>query len=116
VPVRSWQRDRITEKYILRNEPLRRGTGKPHIVEQIYRVAGEVVYICPEWPNGVTEWQYRHMIKQNRKAARCPWQVQRRNPRVYARGCVRHSDHATIVLSDWYRVAMNTETETDWMT
>jgi hypothetical protein len=86
-----------------------------HIVEQIYRVAGEVVYICPEWPNGVTEWQYRHMIKQNRKAARWPWQVQRRNPRVYARGRIRHPDHATITLSDWHRVAMNTETETDTM-
>ncbi len=115
VPVSVWQRDRINEKFILRNEPLRRGTGKPHIVEELYRVAGELVYVCPKYPNGVNEWQYQRMIKQDRKAAQWPWQAQRRNPRVYARGRVSHPDHATITLSDWHRVAMNTETETDPM-
>jgi hypothetical protein len=115
VPVSVWQRDRINEKYILHNEPLRRGTGKPHVVEQLYRVAGELVYVCPKYPNGVNEWQYQRMIKQDRKAAQWPWQAQRRNPRVYARGRVRHPDHATITLSAWHRVAMNTETETDTM-
>lgn len=115
VPVRSWQRDRINEKFILRNEPLRRGAGKPHVAEQVYRVAGELVYVCPQFPNGLNESLYQRMIKRDRKAARWPWQVQRRNPRVYARGRVRHPDHATITLSDWHRVAMNTETETDTM-
>jgi len=33
----------------------------------------------------------------------------RRNPRVYARGRVRHSDHATIFLPCWHRVSMNGE-------
>ncbi len=115
VPVSVWQRDPINEKFILRNEPLRRGTGKPHIVEQLYREAGELVYVCPRCPNGVSEWQYQRMITQDRKTAQWPWQAQRRNPRVYARGRVRHPDHATITLSDWHRVAMNTETETDTM-
>jgi hypothetical protein len=115
VPVIVWQRDRINEKFILHNEPLRRGTGKPHIVEQLYRTAGEFVYVCPEYPNGVTEMQYQRLLQRDRKAARWPWQVQRRNPRVYARGRIRHPDHATITLSDWHRVAMNTETETDTM-
>ena len=120
VPLTLWQRerfftDRIYDQYILYNEPLRRGTGKPHIVEQLYRFAGEVVYVCPEHPNGVTEWEYRRLIKRDRKAARWAWQVQRRNPRVYARGRIRHPDHATITLSDWHRVTMNTETETDTM-
>ena len=115
VSVSVWQRDSINEKYILRNEPLRRGAGKPHIVEQLYRVAGEVVYVCPEHPNGVSEWAYRRILKQDRKAARWSWQVQRRNPRVYARGRIRHSDHATINLPDWHRVVLNTETETETM-
>jgi hypothetical protein len=115
VPVSVWQRDGINEKWILHNEQLRRGAGKPHIVEQLYRVAGEVVYVCPEYPNGVNEWHYRRILKQDRKAARWPWQVQRRNPRVYARGRIRHSDHATITLPDWHRVVLNTETETETM-
>jgi hypothetical protein len=34
-----------------------------------------------------------------------------RDPLVYARGTVRHSDHATITLPDWHRVVMNTETQ-----
>jgi len=115
VPVSVWQQDRINEKYILRNEPLRRGEGKPHIVEQLYRVAGELVYVCPTYPNGVSERRYRRMIKQDPNAAQWPWRAQRRNPRVYARGRIRHPDHATITLSDWHRVAMNTETDTDAM-
>jgi len=32
-----------------------------------------------------------------------------RNPELYAKGTVRHPDHATIVLADWHRVVMNTE-------
>jgi hypothetical protein len=32
-----------------------------------------------------------------------------RNAEVYAKGTVRHPDHATLVLRDWHRVAMNTE-------
>jgi hypothetical protein len=114
-PVSVWRQDQINEKLILHNEPLRRGTGKPHIVEQLYRVAGELVYVCPKYPNGVSEMQHHRMRKQDRKAAQWPWQALRRNPRVYARGRVRHPDHATITLSDWHRVAMNTETETDTM-
>ena len=32
-----------------------------------------------------------------------------RDPELYARGAVRHPDHATIVLRGWHRVVMNTE-------
>ena len=39
----------------------------------------------------------------------------RRNPGVYARGAVRHSDHATITLPFWHRVIMNTETQSRTM-
>lgn len=35
--------------------------------------------------------------------------------RVYARGRIRHSDHATIALPDWHPVVPNTETETETM-
>lgn len=115
VPVKAWMRDPINEKFVLRNEPLRRGAGKPHVVEQLHRVGGELVYVCPNRPNGLTEDQYRHMLRSNPAAANWGWQALRRNPRVYARGTVRHSDHATITLPDWHRVMLNTETETPTM-
>jgi hypothetical protein len=40
------------------------------------------------------------------------WRKMVRDASVYARGRVRHSDHATITLPDWHRVVMNTETQT----
>ncbi len=109
------ERDPINEKLILRNEPLRRGAGKPHIVEQLYRTGGELVYVCLNRPNGLTEAQYRKLLQSKPAAARWGWRAMRRNMRVYARGTVRHPDHATIRLPDWHRVVMNTETETDTM-
>jgi hypothetical protein len=32
-----------------------------------------------------------------------------RDPELFARGTVRHPDHATIELHGWHRVVMNTE-------
>lgn len=115
VPASSWARDPINEKLVLRNEPLRRGAGKAHIVEQLFRVAGELVYVCSRHPNGVGEAYYRHVLQHNPSAAQWGWQAQRRNPRVYARGRIRHPDHATITLPDWHRVVLNAETETETM-
>jgi len=31
----------VDERFVLHNEPLRRGRGKPHMVEQLYRTGGE---------------------------------------------------------------------------
>ena len=115
VPASAWSRDPINEKFVLRNEPLRRGAGKAHIVEQLFRVAGELVYVCPKHPNGVSESYYRDLLQRKPSAAQWGWQALRRNPRVYARGRIRHPDHATITLPEWHRVVMNTETETDTM-
>ena len=66
-------------------------------------------------PNGLAETQYRKLIQSNPDALQWGWQTLRRNPRAYARGRVRHSDHATITLPDWHRVVLNTETETETM-
>jgi hypothetical protein len=115
VPASAWNRDPINEKFVLYNEPLRRGAGKPHIVEQLFRVAGELVYTCPKFPNGVSEAGYQQLLRSRPGAAQWGWQAQRRNPRVYAKGRIRHSDHATITLPDWHRVVLNTETETETM-
>lgn len=105
----------VDEKLVLRNEPLRRGAGKPHVVEEISRDGGETVYVCRERPNGVTEKEYRRLLQKQTGAAGWRWQMMRRNMRVYARGAVRHSDHETITLRFWHRVIMNTETQSRTM-
>jgi hypothetical protein len=114
VPRTDWD-DRINDWAALRNEPLRRGAGKPHMVEELYRVGGEVVYVCAHHPNGINEMGYRRILRSNPAAAQWDWQVLRRSPRVYARGTVRHADHATIHLGEWHRVFLNTETESPTM-
>jgi hypothetical protein len=101
----------VNEKLVLRNEPLRRGGGKPHLVEQLVRSGGETVHVCSRHPDGVTPNEYRLILQRNPDAAHWGWQVMRRNPGVYARGTVRHSDHETITLPIWHRVLMNTETQ-----
>jgi hypothetical protein len=103
------------EKFILRNEPLRRGAGKPHIVEQLYRTGGETVHVCRQHPNGILPEEYRELLRANPKAANWGWREMRRNPGVYARGSVRHSDHAVINLPFWHRVLMNTENQSRTM-
>lgn len=105
----------VDEKFVLHNEPLRRGSGKPHLVEQLYRTGGETVHVCRKHPNGVTPNEYRSILRHNPDAVRWGWQVMRRNPGVYARGAVRHSDHETITLPFWHKVVMNTETQSRTM-
>jgi hypothetical protein len=98
------------ETLVLRWEPLRRGNGgKPHWAESLYRTGGELVYVCGRHPSGVTESRYRSLLAGNPKARGWGWRSMRRNPGVYVRGRVRHPDHATITLTGWHRVVMNTE-------
>lgn len=105
----------VDNKLILRNEPVSRGRGKPHWVEQLYRSGGETVHVCGKYPNGVTPEDYKAILQQHPNAARWGWRVMQRNPGVYARGTVRHSDHATITLPFWHRVLMNTEAQSRTM-
>ena len=105
----------VDNKLVLSNEPLRRGAGKPHLVEQLFRTGGETVHVCAKHPNGISEKEYAELLRANPKAVRWGWRVMRRNPGVYARGTVRHSDHDTITLSFWHRVVMNTETQSRTM-
>src|SRR5438552_6036056 len=83
----------VDEKLVLRNEPLRRGAGKSHLVEQLFRSGGETVHVCTKHPNGISEKEYAELLRVNPKVGRWGWRVMRRNPGVYARGTVRHDDH-----------------------
>ena len=102
----------VRSELILKNEPLSRGVGsKPHWVDSCYRTGGERVMVCSRHPSGVSERLYNKILSGNRRARGWGWRPMRRNPGVFARGRVRHPDHATIVLQDWHRVVMNTENQ-----
>lgn len=105
----------VNPKLVLHNEPLRRGAGKPHLVEQLFRTGGETVYVCSQHPNGLLPAEYKRLMKSDRSAARWSWRMMRRDMGVYARGAVSHADHATITLPFWHRVLMNTETQSRTM-
>lgn len=96
-------------KLVRRNEPIRRGRGKPHLCEFLYRVGGTTVYVCNQHPNGLTDAEYRGLLKRISAAAKWNWRTMQRNPVVFVRGKVSHPDHATIHLGGWHRVEMNTE-------
>jgi len=105
----------VDDKLVLRNEPLRRGAGKPHMVEQLFRTGGETVYVSSKHPNGLVPAAYKRLLKTDPSAARWGWRMMRRDMGVYARGAVSHADHATITLPFWHRVMMNTETQSRTM-
>jgi hypothetical protein len=95
------------ERTVFHNEPIRRGRGKPHWCEYLYRRGGTVVYVRRDYPNGVTEDAYRRFPKERQHGAR----RMTRDAEVFVRGAVRHPDHKTIRLRGWHRVLMNTEHE-----
>jgi hypothetical protein len=101
----------VPEAMIHRNEPISRGNGgKPHIVEQLYRRGGELVYVNRADQKAYTVWQMERAIK-DRKAGRADFTPRRANAGVFARGKVSHPDHRTIQLQEWHQVVMNTENE-----
>jgi hypothetical protein len=106
----------VDDKLVMKNEPLSRGNGsKPHWAEYCYRTGGETVYVCHRYPNGVTEDQYKAILAGDPNAKKWVWRPMRRNPGVYVKGRIRHADHATITLTGWHQVLMNTESQSKTM-
>lgn len=103
----------IEESKALRNEPIRRGSGKPHLCQFMHRAGGEQVYVSRLYPNGLSPDEYRKLDPAVIKAHR--WNLMVRNARVLVKGSVRHSDHKTVWLPDWHEVVMNTETQASAM-
>jgi hypothetical protein len=101
----------VDSKLVLSNEPLARGRGKPHWAESLYRSGGVNVFVCFEYPQGLSESAYRRVIAENPAKKRLPWRVMRRDAGVYVRGKIRHPDHKTVNLNGWYRVVPNTESQ-----
>lgn len=96
-------------KLVLRNEPLRRGAGKPHWAQFCYRTGGEKVYVCSRHPNGVTVAQFHWILVGKPWAKTWGWRMMLRNADVHVKGRIRHPDHAAITLHGWHRVVLNTE-------
>lgn len=96
---------------VLKNEPMQRGGGsKPHMAEFLFRQGGRQVYISRKHPNGISEKQYKSLMKNNEEARQMRWETRVVNPRVYVKGRITHADHATLNLKDvWHRVILNTE-------
>jgi hypothetical protein len=99
----------VNDSLILRNEPLRRGLEKPHIVDELARDQGEPVYVCAAYPHGMTPREYQKLISRRPELRGIGWAIRRRSPRVFARGEVRHPDHKTVKLEDWRLAARNAE-------
>ena len=92
---------------IHREEPITRGRGNPHIVEMVYRHGGEPVFVSRGYPRGLSRARFAALPEKIRQ--RESWTQMVRDAAVYAKGAVRHRDHATVVLPTWHRVEMNTE-------
>jgi hypothetical protein len=98
----------VPEDSILRDEPMRRGAGKPHMCDFLYRIDGELVYVNDRYPNGLTPQEYEalpilELIEDFAEMVR--------GAHVFVRGKVRHPDHSTIWLGGWHEVVMNTESQ-----
>ena len=100
---------KVDEKLVLQNEPLQRGRSKPHMAEFLYRIGGETVYVNSEHPNGMSAKSYAKLDKDKKKSGMFKTMV--RDPKVYVKGKIRHSDHKTVILDGWYLVEPNTETK-----
>lgn len=101
----------VQEAYILRNEPLQRGAGKPHWAQELFRSQGETVYVHSKAPNALTEKEREQFLARNPKARNWKWRVMTRDASVYVRGQVSHPDHAAVYLNGWHLVQLNRETE-----
>lgn len=99
----------VNEGLILRDEPIRRGSSKAHWCQELYRSGGELVYVSPKYPRGLTFGEYQKLLERNSSAVKWNWRSMYRNAGVFVRGRVSHPDHATIVLGGWHQVLMNTE-------
>ena len=100
---------RVPDALVLRDEPLRRGNGKPHWAQFLARTGGEVVYVG-RGGKVLSEMEYRRVLSRDAKAA-AAYSPQRRNMQVMVKGRISHPDHKTIVLPCWHSVLMNTENQ-----
>jgi hypothetical protein len=102
----------VDERAVLRREPISRGRGsKAHVLDEAWRDGGETIYVHrTKAPTGISEREWMQLdVSERREYTR-----RSRPSALYARGAVRHADHATIHLDGWHRVEMNTESQSSF--
>jgi hypothetical protein len=97
----------VDERNVLRNELLSRGRGRAHMMEFAFRSGGTTVYVNRRHQTGISEDRFRRLSDDERRTG--GWSRMVRDADVFAKGSIRHRDHATVVLPGWHRVVMNTE-------
>jgi hypothetical protein len=102
---------RVDDRDVLRNEPLARAGGTPHVLQFAFRRGGRTVYV--RWGSSRTLTPAE--FGRRKPTQRRDWTPMTADPELYAKGTVRHPDHATITMQGWHRVAMNTESRAQAM-
>lgn len=105
----------VDEKLVLRWEPIARTGGKPHMVQFLVRSGGQLVYTSSRQPGWISAEAHHRLVRRRPGAASWKWHARRINPRVFAKGEIRHPDHRTIALQEWHEVLMNTEHQSPTM-
>jgi hypothetical protein len=99
----------VPPRDVHRQEPIRRGAGRAHLCQFLYREGGETVYVSRPYPDGLTAAEYRKLDRWEKEQE--TWQRMQREARVFVRGAVQHPDHETIHLREWHEVVPNREGE-----
>ena len=99
----------VDARSVLYHEPLRRGAGKPHVAACLFRRGGTQVYICYQFPNGLTDEERGALITREPAKNMLRWHPMVRDPEAYVKGRITHPDHKTVVLPFWHRVIPNAE-------
>lgn len=94
----------------LRDEPLQRtGSAKPHVLSDAHRIGGEPVFVCRARDLTLSATELEELTRKKSTARWWGWKRMFREPELYARGAIRHPDHATLRLGVWHRVFVNEE-------
>jgi hypothetical protein len=104
---------KVARVLIVHNEPIRRGAGKPHMCQFLFRIGGEQVLVCEAYPDGLVRQAYWQLPATERDRHR--WREMVRDAHVYVKGNIRHPDHKTVWLSGWHEVVANTESKAEAM-
>lgn len=101
----------LSAHVIHKNEPIQLVGRSEHIVEELCRHGGETVMTCARYRGGkpISLDKYNKLIRTNKEANTWFWQTRTQGATVYARGAVRHGDHATIHLQGWHEVHATAE-------
>jgi len=92
-----------------KDEPLQRGRSRAHMAEWLCRIGGTPVRVCSEYPNGITESEYKKLLETEPEAKKHYWQHMTRDAEVFVKGKITAHDHKALVLSDWHSVVPNNE-------